>query len=119
MLEEFTTAVITKTLEQNYSHLKQPAVLHARVTQAAQLGTVFEYDVQVTNADAGTSFNAKITGHWYEYSVRILDKSGGVSDDYPEIPGVKSKVQAAVGATVAVALAYGDLNPVILGEVIA
>jgi hypothetical protein len=118
MLAEFTQAVISKTISEQYSHLKEPAVMLATITQVKELDDTYTVTgLQITNTATGTTYPSTLTGKWHEYAVRIVDKNGDISDDYPEIPGVRSKIQAAVGATVAVALLYGMLDVAILGEV--
>ena len=58
-----------------------------------------------------------ITGKWFEYNLKILTKDGDPDSRYPEIPGVKSKIQIKAGGIAAVALLYGELSPFIIGEV--
>ncbi len=71
----------------------------------------------IHNDDTGSSFNGHITANWYEYTLTVLDRFGNPDDDFPTIPGIKSKSQFKAGAVVAVALPYGDLTPSIIGEV--
>lgn len=119
MLEEFSKTVFKKMLAQDYPYLKLPAILYAIITQATELEDTFEYDsIQITNIDTGGTFNARLTGKWREYALKVIDQDGNVSDDYPEIPEVKSKIQVQAGSVVAIALSYGELNPTIIGEVI-
>lgn len=94
MIAEAITIGVKKVLDESYPHLLRPAVMYAKVTAAQN------------------------AGGYYVYSLKILDKNGEVDDGFKEIPGVKSKIQADSGATVAVALPYGELNPFILGTVV-
>ena len=87
-------SVISKQLATNFPHLQLPAFMKARVTRAAA------------------------SGEWYEYNLKILDKTGEIDEGFPEIPGVLSKVFIESGKTVAVGLLYGELNPFIIGEVV-
>lgn len=95
MLKDFVQTVIRELLAREYSHLELPAVVFANIKRAARLTP---------------------TSPWYEYELEMVDRSGAQDDNFPPVPGVRSKAQLAVGAIVAVALAYGDV-PVILGEV--
>lgn len=94
MIKEVMKTGVNKTLQENFPHLLQPAVVCAKVTKA---------------------HNAN---NYYVYNLKILDKSGEVDSSFPEIPGVRSKVQADAGATVAVALLYGELNLFVIGVVV-
>lgn len=94
MVAEFMETGVQKVLSEDYPHLLRPSVLYARVT-AAQ------------DADG-----------YSVYSLKILDKNSETDDGFKEIPGVRSKVQASTGDTVAVVLPYGELNPYILGAVV-
>ncbi len=94
MLEEMVKSVISKQLAADFPHLQLPAVMRAKVTRAAS------------------------SGEWFEYSLKIIDKTGEIDERFPEIPGVLSKLQVESGKTVAVGLLYGELNPCIIGEVV-
>lgn len=94
MLEEMVKSVISKQLAADFPHLQLPAVMRAKVTRAAS------------------------SGEWFEYSLKIIDKTGEIDERFPEIPGVLSKVHVESGKTVAVGLLYGELNPCIIGEVV-
>ncbi|SHI88136.1 hypothetical protein [Lutispora thermophila] len=94
MLEEMVKSVIAKQLAADFPHLQLPGLMRAKVIRA--------------------SFN----GEWYEYSLKILDKTGEIDERFPEIPGVFSKINVEPGKTVAVGLLYGELNPCIIGEVV-
>lgn len=94
MLEEFTKAAVDKIIAEDYPHLKLPAVVYATV------------------------MGQKSAGAWNEYTLAVLDRFGNRDESFPTIPGVMSKLGFEAGATVAVALVYGDLTPVIIGEVV-
>lgn len=93
MLEEFTKAAVSKIIAEDYPHLKLPAVVYAAITQRDSVG------------------------EWCQYTLAVLDRFGNRDGRFPAIPGVMSKMSFRIGDTVAVALAYGDLSPVIIGEV--
>lgn len=93
MIDELLKTGVSKALSEDYPYLLHPAVMYAKVT-GVQNG-----------------------GSYFVYALKILDKNGEVDNGFAEIPGVKSKVQADNGGTVAVALPYGELNPFILGVV--
>jgi hypothetical protein len=54
--------------------------------------------------------------HWHEYTLKVLDRFGNTDDTFPELPGVRSKVQLEAGATVAIAFAFGGVEPTIIGR---
>ena len=63
------------------------------------------------------SFNARVVAYWYEYKLTVLDRFGSPDRAFPALPQIKSKKQFQQGATVAIALPYGELAPAIIGEV--
>ncbi|MCD7947200.1 MAG: hypothetical protein LUG13_02725 [Oscillospiraceae bacterium] len=91
---EFVKSVVKRMIAEDYPHAVQPPVVYARITAAADAG---EYN---------------------EYTLVALTKFGDVDDDFPALPGVRSKNGYDVGITVLVALPYGELPPQIINEVI-
>lgn len=85
-----------KRLEALYPHTRYPAVIKAQVTSMAKTGD-----------------------RTWTYSIKPL-RSDLSASEFPEIPDVKShvEVEAGVGGIVAVALLYGQLDPIIIDEVI-
>lgn len=118
MLEQMVKAIIRKTLAEDYSHLKLPAVTYAKVDSAKKLGDTFEVEeLVIHNDETGTSYEGHITANWYEYKLTVLDRFGNADQQFPPLPGIKSKKQFEAGAVVAIALPYGELTPAIIGEV--
>ena len=93
MLEEMIKAVFNKQIAVKYPHLQHPAFMRAQVTAATP------------------------AGGWRRYNLRIFGKNGELDDSFPEIPNVYSKLYFEGGETVAIGLLYGELDPVIIGEV--
>lgn len=117
MLEEFVRAALNKLIAEDYPHLKLPAVVYATVTQAKQLEETFEIkELTICNDESGGSYKGHIVAHWNEYTLKVVDRFGNDDETFPALPGVRSRAQYKNGATVAVALAYGD-TPTIIGEV--
>lgn len=118
MLEEMIKSTLNKTIEKDFPHLVLPAVVYANVTAAKKLAETFEVnDLIIHNDETGGSYIGHIVVPWWEYTLAVVDRFGNPDEDFPTIPGIKSKKQFQTGATVAVALAYGDLSPTIIGEV--
>lgn len=118
-LEQFTKSVIGRAVAEDYPHLKLPAVVYATVTGAKELPDTYEIkELEITNEDGGQTYKAHYTAHWHEYTLKVLDHFGNADDTFPELPGVRSKVQLEAGATVAIGLAFGDVEPTIIGEVV-
>lgn len=117
-MEKMMQDVMEKKLKEDFPQVQLPAVMKARVTKATALTEEYDYDeLKIEDKDAGRTFEAKITGKWFEYNLKILTKDGDVDTRFPEVPGVKSKVQIKAGGMAAVALLYGELMPYIIGEV--
>lgn len=116
-LENIIKCVVTKMIETTYPHLVQPGVLYGRVTTAAQVDTYTLSQLIIHNDETGVSFPGHITANWYEYTLSVTDRFGNILDSYPIIPGIRSRQQFEVGCIVAFALPYGELAPVIIGEV--
>lgn len=117
MLEKMVEAIIKKYLATACPHLKLPAAVYAIVKSAKKLDTSDTEECVIYNDDSGSSFHGHITAYWYEYTLTVLDRFGNADDQYPTLPGIKSKKQFKSGAVVAIALPYGDLEPTIIGEV--
>ena len=117
-MEKMMQDVMDKKLKEDFPQIQFPAVMKARVTKATALAEEYEDDeLKIEDKDTGRTFEAKLTGKWFEYNPKILTKDGDVDTRFPEIPGVKSKIQIEAGGMAAVALLYGELMPYIIGEV--
>lgn len=117
-IEKMVQDIIDKKLSEDYPQVQLPAVMKAQVTKATPLADEYEYDeLEVENKDSGGSFEAMVTGKWFEYNLKMLTKDGDPDSRYPEIPGVRSKIQIKAGGVAAVVLLYGELAPFIIGEV--
>ena len=104
MLEEVVKVITKKIISSDYPHLKTPSVVFARIDSVKICGT-FEAD------------DLTITANVFEYSLVVIDRFGNVNNNFPVLPGIKSKKPFQAGAVVAIAFAYGDIEPVIIGEV--
>lgn len=117
-IEKMIADVMNKKMQEDFPQVQLPAVMRARITRAVPLEEIIQYeDVQITDKSEGRSFTADVTGKWYEYSLKILTKTGDTDTRYPEIPGVKSRVPLKQGDVAAIMLLYGELRPCIVGEV--
>lgn len=117
-MEKMIQDVMDKKLKEDFPQIQLPAVMKARVTKATALAEAYEDDeLKIEDKDAGRTFEVKIAGKWFEYNLKILTKDGDIDTRFPEVPGVRSKIQIQAGGTAAVALLYGELMPHIIGEV--
>jgi len=116
MLEKMVQDIIDKKMQEQYAHALIPAVMHAQVTKVSALGTYEYKDMKIEGCDKCEPYTATITGKWYEYNLKILTKDGAPDDNFPEVPGVKSKIQIEQGGKAAVVMLYGELRPFIVGE---
>lgn len=117
-LEQFTRSVIEKVIAEDYPHLRLPAIVFATVTGVKELSDTYKVDgLTLTNTDTGSSFQASVTAHWHEYTLRIIDRFGNTDGTYPVLPGVRSRLQLQADAVVAVGFAFGS-EPTIIGEVV-
>ncbi|HWS42605.1 MAG TPA: carbamoyl-phosphate synthase subunit L [Pseudoflavonifractor sp.] len=118
MLEQMVKAVIDKTLSTEYPHLTLPAIVYATITSAKSLANTYEAEeLVIYNDDSGVSYRGHIVAPWYEYNLVVINRDGLTDETFPPIPGVRSKKQFKLGAVVAIAWAYGDIIPTIIGEV--
>lgn len=119
MLEQMVKSIINKTLETERPHLTLPAVVCATVMSATKLTETYEAEeLVIFNDDSGGSYRGHIVAPWYEYSLTVVDRFGNADETFPPLPGIKSKKQFKAGAVVAIAFAYGDITPSIIGEVV-
>ncbi|WP_270815163.1 hypothetical protein [Hungatella effluvii] len=115
-LETMVTTIVNKTLQDGVP--QGQVVMLAKVTRSAKQSETYEISgLQVEDTEEGRTYEATLTGYWYEYTLQILTKDRETDSQYPPIPGVISTVQAEPGACVAVIMLYGELKPYILGEV--
>jgi len=118
-MEQFVKSVITRIFADEYPHLKLPSVVYATVSGVKELPATYEVKaLMITDEDNSRTFNARYTAHWYEYTLRVIDRFGNADSTFPELPGIRSKIQLEAGAVVAIGLAHGDVEPVIIGEVV-
>lgn len=118
-LESFVKRVVGDILKRDYPHLATPSVLLARVSSVKELSDTYELqELDIHNDESGGSYRGHIVGRWQEYTLAVVDRFGNTDSDFPALPGVRSKVQLQEGALAAIALPYGDLTPVIIGEVV-
>ena len=117
MLAEMVKAVIKKTLATDYPHVRLPAVALAKIDSARELDSYEIENLTFYNDDEGKSCQGHMEASWYEYKLTILDRFGNPDEAYPALPEIKSRKQFREGAIVSVALLYGELVPVLIGEV--
>ena len=117
MLEEVVKVITKKIISSDYPHLKTPSVVFARIDSVKICGTFEADDLTIADKTKEQTFAAKITANDFEYSLVVIDRFGNVNNNFPVLPGIKSKKPFQAGAVVAIAFAYGDIEPVIIGEV--
>lgn len=117
MLEEVVKVIVKKIISSDYPHLKMPSIVFAKINSAKIFGTYEVNSLTIADKTAGQTFSAQITANSFEYSLSVIDRFGNIDSSFPALPGIKSKKQFQTGAVVAVAFAYGDIEPVIIGEV--
>ena len=118
-LEWFVKAVVRDILKRDYHYLTTPAILLARVSAVKELPDTFETrDLDIHNDEGGGSYRGHIVGRWQEYTLAVVDRFGSEDSSFPALPCVRSKIQLQAGALAAIALPFGDLTPVIIGEVV-
>lgn len=120
-MEQFTVRVFRALIAGEYPHLQLPGVVCARVVSSTELADTYELgELTITLSGGGEgngTYEGTITGHMREYTLQITDRWGNPDETFPVIPGIRSKGQFQDGSLVALGLMYGDLSPVILGEV--
>lgn len=117
MLEEAVKVITKKIISSNYPHLKMPSVVFARIDSVKICGVYEVNDLTITDKTKEQTFAAQITANAFEYSLIVIDRFGNADSNFPVLPGIKSKKQFQAGAVVSIAFAYGDIEPVIIGEV--
>lgn len=103
----FVENVVDGVIAAKLPHLKLPAVVTAMITEAVRLDETYTI----------TSGQGYMSAPYFEYALQIVDRFGNPDQNFPEIPGVRARLQVPVGAMVAVGLLGGELNPVLLCEV--
>ncbi len=120
-LEQFVRTALKQVVAEEYPHLELPGVVCAVIESVKELPDTYEVSglsVRLEGGGEGNgTYTGAITGHYYEYTVRITDRTGNADEHFPVIPGIRSKNQFLAGTLVAVGLLFGDLTPVLIGEV--
>ena len=117
-LERFVKAVVGDILKQDYPYLTSPAILLARVSAVKTLSDTYEAEeLDIHNDEGGTSYRGHIVGRWQEYTLTVVDRFGSEDSSFRPCR-VRSRIQLQAGALAAIALPFGDLTPVIIGEVV-
>lgn len=118
-LEQFVKKVVEDVLKQSYTHLVTPAVLLARVSSVKELTDTYEVEkLDIHNDGGGGSYRGRIVGRWQEYTLTVVDRFGNEDSSFPPLPNVRSRIPLQAGVLAAIALPFGDLTPVIIGEVV-
>lgn len=94
-LETFVQTVVHRMISEQLPHLARASITRAMIVASKE-------------PDANG---------WVEYVLQPVDRRGNARDDFPEIPGVRTKAQFAIGRTVAIGMLDGEPEPVIIGEV--
>lgn len=117
MLEKMIQAVLKKTVATDYPHVRVPAAVLAKIDSAQKLDSYEIENLTFYNDDEGKSCQGHMGASWFEYKLTILDRFGNPDEAFPALPEIKSRKQFQEGAVVSVAFLYGELVPVLIGEV--
>ena len=118
-LERFVKAVVGDILKWDYPYLTSPAILLARVSAVKTLSDTYEAEeLDIAIHDEVANYRSHGVSRWKEDTLTVVDRFGSEDSNFPALPGVRSKIQLQAGALAAIALPFGDLTPVIIGEVV-
>lgn len=91
-LENFVKSVIDDQITNEYSHLRHPACVYAKVASVKKNGDI------------------------YTTTLKILDKNKQKDQQYTDTPKIKTTIAVAKGDIVVCVLMYGDAEPYIIGR---
>lgn len=114
MVDELISSIMIK-MKENYPQLECPEAMKARIISAKKTDETYNRRVFLKDVASGEKREYELEQECYVYSVRILDNTGSVLEDYPVLPGIKSRDVYSVGETVTVVFSGGEINPVIVG----
>jgi hypothetical protein len=92
MLKNFVEVNMEQILREKYPHIRHPAGVYARVV------------------------NAREKNGTYTCTVQILDSGMNRNTDFPEIPGVTTKISLQAGDIAVALLMYGGCDVFIIGR---
>lgn len=92
MLQHFVKEEMERQIQEKYSHIQHPAGMYAKITCVNRV-------------------NDK-----YICTLKILDKSMNINNDFPEIPNVKTDIELKQGDVAVILLLYGGSSVFILGR---
>lgn len=92
LLKTFVGEELRGQLRENYSYLRHPACVYAKVTRVRETQGI------------------------YTATLKILDQNKNEDSQFTEIPNVCTEIKIGVGDTVAAILMYGECDPFIVGR---
>lgn len=114
MLDELIHNIV-KQMKEDYPQLECPGAMKAKIVSAKKIDETYKRSIFLKDVTAGEKREYEIELECYVYSVRILDNTGNTLEDYPVLPGIKSRDVYEVGEMVTVVFTGGEINPVIVG----
>lgn len=114
MLDELIRNIV-KQMKEDYPQLECPGAMKAKIVSAKKTDETYKRSIFLKDVTAGEKREYEIELERYVYSVRILDNTGNTLEDYPVLPGIKSRDVYEVGEMVTVVFTGGEINPVIVG----
>lgn len=108
-------ATILQRVKDRYPGIEIPGALRAMVTAAAETGETYVTECTLTCDEMEGEFHCRMEQKKYQYSVKVLDNSGGELTGYPEMIEIKSRQQLEVGELVQVVFLGNELQAALVG----
>lgn len=114
MVDELIRSIV-KQMKENYPQLECPGAMKAKIISAKKTEETYKRRIVLKDIIADEKREYELEQECYIYSVCILDNTGSQLEDYPVLPGIKSRDVYEVGDIVTVVFTGGEINPVIVG----
>ena len=114
MIDELISSIM-KRIKVDYPQLECPGAMKAKVVSAKKTDETYKRRIFLKDVTSDEKREYELELECYLYSVKILDNSENELEDYPVLPGIKSRDVYKVGDMVTVVFTGGEINPVIVG----
>lgn len=114
MVEELIRSIV-KQMKEDYPQLECPGAMKAVIVSAKKTEETYKRRIFLKDITADEKREYELEQECYSYSIRILDNTGSQLEEYPVLPGIKSRDAYEAGDIVTVVFTGGEINPVIVG----
>lgn len=106
---------ILRQVKEKYPGVAIPAAMNAVITSVEESGGTYVTECRIGCRETGGEYTCEVEHKCYLYAVKVLDNSGNVLEQYPELVGIESRQQLEPGSVVQVVFLGNELEAAIVG----